>query len=214
MLVEKWMSHKPITVERDENLASVARVLRDHNIRRLPVLHKGKLVGIVTDRDVKAASPSKATTLDIWEMHFLIERLKVADVMTPRPITIHPDTTIERAAMIMMERKIGGLPVVGADGELVGILTEQDVFRALVEITGVHLRKTRISLLVPDEAGSIRQVADVCRERGGRILSILVSYSKVPAGSREVIMRVDCADGPGLHKELSEKFANVTVQQD
>ncbi len=214
MLVERWMSKKPITVQRDDSLAAAARLLKDHNIRRLPVLHKGELVGILTDRDVKAASPSKATSLDIWELHFLLEKLSVSDVMTPRPITISPDTTIERAALIMMERKIGGLPVVDGIGSLVGILTEEDVFRALVEVTGVAKRKVRVSLLIPDEAGSIREVADICRRLGGRILSILVSYAGVPAGKRELIMRVDCPDLAGLKRELDGAFGGATVQQD
>lgn len=214
MLVEKWMTREPVIVQKDDSLGSAAHLLRDRNIRRIPVMHKGRLVGIITDRDVKAASPSKATSLDIWEMHFLIEKLKVSDVMTPRPITIHADTTIERAAMIMMERKIGGLPVVDREGSLIGILTEHDVFRALVEVTGVHERKTRVSLLIPDEAGTIRQVADICREQGGKILSILVSYAKIPPGKRELIMRIDCPETAVLKQELAAKFGDVSVQQD
>ncbi len=214
MLVEKWMTRSVITVERDATLTTAAKILKEHGIRRLPVTQKGKVIGIVTDRDVKAASPSKATSLDMWELHFLLEKLKVEDVMTPRPITVQPDTTIERAAMIMMERKIGGLPVLDSTGSLVGILTEQDVFRALVEVTGVQLHKTRVSLRIPDEIGTLQPVADVCRRNKVRILSILVSYTKVPNGMREVIMRIDCPDVAALQRDLSAVSEDVVVQQD
>ena len=214
MLVEKWMSRKLITVDEGKSVDTAMRLLKENRIRRLPVLKRGKLVGIVTDRDLKEASPSKATSLDIWELHFLLEKLKVSEVMTKDPTTITPDATIEKAALVMMEKRIGGLPVVDTSGALVGILTEDDVFRALVEVTGVHKKKTRVSLLIPDEAGTIRQVADICRQKGGNILSILVSYAQVPPGKRELIMRVDCPKEEALRSSLSEKFGKVTVTQD
>jgi acetoin utilization protein AcuB len=213
MLVGKWMTKKLVTVEEGDSVSAAMRLLKENRVRRLPVLRKGKLAGIVTDRDLKEASPSKATSLDIWELHFLLEKLKVKDVMTKSPITIAPDATIEHAALVLMEKRIGGLPVVDG-GALVGILTEDDVFRALVEVTGVKLKKTRVSLLVPDEAGTIREVADICRRNGGKIFSILVSYAQVPRGARELIMRVDSPDMTALKKELSSRFRGVTVEQD
>ncbi len=214
MLVEKWMSAKPYTVEEGESLSAAMRLLKDKQIRRLPVLRKGKLVGIVTDRDLKAASPSEATSLDIWELHFLLEKLKVKDVMSKELITIGPKDTIEESAMIMMQKKIGGLPVVDESGALIGILTEDDVFRALVEVTGVNLKKTRVSLLVADEPGTIQQVADICRKGGGKVISILTSYTKVPPGMREVIIRVDCPDMSSLKHDLSQRFSAVSVTND
>lgn len=214
MLVEKWMTRTPVTIEESDSLSMAMHVLKEKKIRRLPVLRKGKLVGIVTDRDLKAASPSEATSLDIWELHFLLGKLKIKDVMSKKLITITPKDTIERAAMIMMEKRIGGLPVVDESGALIGILTEDDVFRALVEVTGANLKKTRVSLLIPDEAGTIRQVADICRRGGGKIISILTSYSKVPAGMRELIMRIDCADTEALRADLAKKFGAVSVVRD
>lgn len=214
MLVEKWMTKSPVTVNEGDSLATAIRLLKEKRIRRLPVMKDGKLVGIVSDRDLKEASPSKATSLDIWELHFLLEKLTVGAVMTKKVVTITPETTIERAALVMMERKIGGLPVVSADRKLVGILTEDDVFRALVDVTGIQKGKTRISLLIPDRAGSIREVADLCREKGGRIVSILTSYAKVPPGKRELIMRLDGTADGDLKRELSARFGEVAVTRD
>jgi acetoin utilization protein AcuB len=214
MLVEKWMTKTPVTVNEGDSLATAIRLLKDKKIRRLPVLKEGKLVGIVSDRDLKEASPSRATSLDIWELHFLLEKLTVGEVMTKKVITITPETTIERAALVMMEKKIGGLPVLNAEKRLVGILTEDDVFRALVEVTGIQKGKTRISLLIPDRPGSIKDVADICREKGGRIVSILTSYAKVPPGKRELIMRLDGTADGGLKRELAAKFGEVTVLKD
>src|SRR5512135_898144 len=171
MRVDHWMTRYPVTVDKDESVGAAIQLMKERKIRRLPVVEGSTLVGIVTDRDLKEAQPSKATSLDIWELHFLLDKLKVSDVMSTRLATIGPDDTIEKAAMIMLERKIGGLPVVDAKDALVGILTQGDVFRALVDVTGVKFKKTRVSLLVPDEAGSLRDVADLCRAHG-KIISI------------------------------------------
>jgi acetoin utilization protein AcuB len=212
MRVDHWMTRYPVTVEKTESVGGAIQLMKERKIRRLPVMDAGRLVGIVTDRDLKEAQPSKATSLDIWELHFLLDKLKVADVMSTDLATIGPEDTIEKAAMIMLERKIGGLPVV-AGGSLAGMLTQGDVFRALVEVTGVKFKKTRVSLLVPDEAGSIRDVADLCRAHG-KIISILVSYTQVPAGKRELIMRIDTKDASALRWELSHRFGEVTVASD
>ena len=213
MRVDHWMTRYPATVDKDSSVGAAIQLLKERKIRRLPVVHGHDLVGIVTDRDLKEAQPSKATSLDIWELHFLLDKLKVSEVMSTDLATIRPDDTIEKAAMIMLERKIGGLPVLDASGALVGMITQGDVFRALVEVTGAKFKKTRVSLLVPDEAGSIRDVADLCRAHG-KILSILVSYMQVPTGMREVILRVDSNDVEALKWELSHRFGEVTVAAD
>ena len=214
MLVEKWMSINIITVTEEASLSEAIHLLKEKNIRRLPVVRNGKLVGIVSDRDLKEASPSKATSLDIWELHYLLEKVKIKDVMTTRPFTIKPKDTIEFAALLMMNNKIGALPVLDEKGALAGILTESDVFNALVSMTGVGLKKTRVSLLIPDEPGTIKEVADVVRDHKGQIFSIMTSYVKVPPGTRELIMRVDCPDTEALKADLTKRFGEVTVTKD
>ena len=216
MFVSKWMTPNVITIDRNESLGTALRLMREHRIRRLPVVSKGKLVGIVSDRDLKGALPSQATSLDVWELHGLIDRMKISDIMTTKVITTTPDSTIERVALTMMEKKIEGLPVLDTAGNLVGIITEGDVFRALTEVTGISRKSTRISLVIPDRPGSIMEVADVVRSKGGRIFSILSTHAKVPNGSRELIMRVDIANGKAaeVRKELTAKYGEVTVLTD
>lgn len=215
MRVEKWMTPKVITLNPTDSLSAAIHLMKEKKIRRIPIVNgDGKVVGIVSDRDLKDVSPSRATTLDIWELHYVLDRLKVGDIMTKKPVTVTPDTPIERAAQIMMEKKIEGLPVLDARGALAGILTEGDVFRALVEITGVGKGRLRVDLLIPDKPGSIREVADVCRNAGGKIHSILGSYAKVPAGKRELLMRVDCPKPEALRAELARTFGDVSVEAD
>lgn len=129
--VREWMTPNPITINIDTSLVEAHKLMTDHNIRRLPVLDKGELVGIVTLGDVRGAEPSEATSLSVWELNYLLSRLEVARIMSEPVITAQPDTSIAEAAEIMLDRRIAGLPVV-EDGELVGMITESDIFRMIV----------------------------------------------------------------------------------
>lgn len=215
MRVAKWMTAKPITLKPADSVTRAIEVMKERKIRRIPIVSDmGKLVGIVSDRDLKDVSPSRATTLDIWELHYVLDKLKLKDVMTKNPWTVTPEMPIEKAALLMLEKKVEGLPVLDGKGALVGILTEGDIFRALVDLTGISKKRVRVSLLIPDKAGSIREVADICRDQGGTIFSILGSYAKVPAGKRELVMRVECPNPEVLKAELSKKFGEVAVEAD
>jgi len=134
--------------------------------------------------------------------------------MTKKPVTVTPETPIEKAAAIMLEKRVEGLPVLDAKGTLVGILTEGDVFRALVDITGAGKKRTRVNLVIPDRAGSIREVADAVRALGGTIFSILTSTLKVPAGKRELVMRVEGSSPEALRADLAKSWADVAVETD
>lgn len=215
MRVEKWMTPRPVTLKVTDSLARAIDLMKEKKIRRIPIVSEaGNLVGIVSDRDLKDVSPSHATTLDIWELHSALDKLKLADIMTKKPWTVTPETPIEKAALLMLEKRVEGLPVLDQKNALVGILTEGDIFRALVELTGVHKKKARVSLLIPDKPGSIRDVADICRDQGGTIFSILGSYVKVPAGRRELVMRVDCPSIDALRAALAKRFVDVSVETD
>ena len=131
--VRDWMSAPPITVDVNTTLPEACELLRRHQIRRLPVLENGKLVGIVTRGDLRGAQPSEATTLSIWELNTLLAKLKIKEIMTPDPITIREDATIRDAAQLMIDYKVSGLPVVDENGELVGMITESDIFRMVVK---------------------------------------------------------------------------------
>lgn len=131
-LVMDWMTPDPYTITPDTTLPKAHRLMMEHSIRRLPIVKNRRIVGIVTLGDVRGAEPSGATTLSIWEINYLISRLKVEEIMTPRPLTINQDATLGEAAETMLEHKISGLPVVNGSGELVGIITESDIFRKVV----------------------------------------------------------------------------------
>ena len=130
--VKDWMTRRVITVDPRTSLPDAHKLMRTNNIRRLPVVKRGRLVGIVTRSDIREASPSEATTLSIWEMHYQLSKLSVAVIMTKDPYTVTPDTTIKDAAKLMYTYKFGGLPVVNDAGELQGIMTESDIFRILI----------------------------------------------------------------------------------
>jgi len=215
MRVSKWMSPKVLTLLPTDSISTAIHLMKEKRIRRIPIVNEGgKLVGIVSDRDLKDVSPSRATTLDIWELHAVLDKLKIADIMTKKPVTVSPETPIEKAAAIMLEKRVEGLPVLDSKGTLVGILTEGDVFRALVDITGAGKKRTRVNLVIPDRAGSIREVADTVRAQGGTIFSILTSTSKVPAGKRELVMRVEGPTPETLRAELAKSWADVSVETD
>jgi acetoin utilization protein AcuB len=209
------MTPKVFTLQPSDSISSAIHLMKEKRIRRIPIVNGGgKLVGIVSDRDLKDVSPSRATTLDIWELHAVLDKLKIGDVMTKKPFTVTPDTPIERAAQIMLEKRVEGLPVLDAKGLLVGILTEGDVFKALVDITGAGKKRTRVNLVIPDRAGSIREVADAVRAQGGTIFSILTSTSKVPTGKRELVMRVEGPTPDTLRTELAKSWSDVAVETD
>jgi acetoin utilization protein AcuB len=133
LLVKDWMSTNVITISPETTLPEAAALMRENKIRRLPVVKNGVLVGIVSRTDVVEARPSDATTLDIWELNYLLSRLRIEKIMTPNPYTVHEDSSIKEAAQLMYEHKVGGIPVVDKANHVVGIITESDIFRLLIE---------------------------------------------------------------------------------
>jgi CBS domain-containing protein len=131
-LVRDWMTANPITVEPKTTLPEAHKIMKDRRIRRLPVIDRGHLVGIVTLGDVREAEPSDATTLSIFELHYLLAKLTIGEIMTREPLTISAHATIREAAKMMLQHKIGGLPAM-EDGKLVGIITESDIFRVMAQ---------------------------------------------------------------------------------
>lgn len=132
-LVKDWMTRDVVTITSDTTLPDAHRLMDEKGIRRLPVLKEGRLVGIVTRGDVRGAEPSGATSLSIWELHYLLAKLTITEVMTRNPITISQDATIGEAAQVMLDSRISGLPVVDSGGKVVGIITESDIFRMVVQ---------------------------------------------------------------------------------
>jgi acetoin utilization protein AcuB len=205
MLVKNWMKTDPITVDANDDMLTATKVMKEKGIRLLPVMKKGALVGVLTDRDLKRASASDATSLDVHELLYLLSKLKIADIMTRPVITVPFDYTIEEAAQLMADHKISGFPVLDHDENLVGVITQTDIFHALVSLTGLSRRGIAFAMRLKDEPGSIKTAADVIRSFGGRLASILTSYDKVTPGHRKVYIRMyglDRNDLPQLKKAL------------
>jgi acetoin utilization protein AcuB len=190
MLVKGWMTSDVMTIDEDTSMMKASQIMKENNIRRLPVMHKGKLVGMVTDRDIKEASPSKATTLDVHELYYLLSELKVKDIMSKNVFTIGPEETVEKAAVKMLEHRISGLPVVNEKGKVVGVITQGDIFKVLVSLTGIYRGGIQFAFNLEDRPGSIKEVGDMIRKHGGRMVSILTSYDMCDEGCRHVYIRI------------------------
>ena len=179
MQIREWMTNNVITVTPETSLFKASKLMKEHQIRRLPVLDEhDRLIGIVSDRDVKAASPSRATTLDMYELMYLLSEIKVRDVMTTSPVSISPDQTVETGSLIMEEKGFGGLPVVDADNKVIGIITDHDIFKVLVTITGVRHGGLHLAFEVDDAPGTMRPIFDVLRDHKAVIVSMLASSSE------------------------------------
>jgi len=176
MLVEKRMKRDPVTVAPDDSFRHAMILIRQKGIRHLPVVEEGQLVGIVTDRDIRQASPSPATSLEIHELHYLLEKVRIHEIMTRKVYTVTPDTPIEEAARLMLTHKIGGLPVL-KERTLVGIITETDILRAFMEVMGVQQEQTRLELVLEDRPGSFLEVCRIIQEQGGDIISVVTAMA-------------------------------------
>jgi acetoin utilization protein AcuB len=200
MLIRDRMSSPPITVELKTSIAEAYGLMRQHDIRRLPVLQRGRLVGIVTWTDLMRAQPSPASTLSNWEVPMLLRSASIREIMTSDPITIGPDAPIEGAAVIMRREKIGGLPVV-QERTLVGVVTESDIFEAFIDLTGLRKGGTR---LVVDLSGRPNPVAGIAAivDRMGIELMSLATYQQ---DTRQLaVLRVNAAYPLHLVQSLGE----------
>lgn len=190
MLVKDWMTKDPVTITDETSMMKAIHMMKERRFRRLPVLRDGKLVGLVTDRDLKEASPSKATTLDVHELYYLLAELQIKEIMSRNPVSVSPEDTVEHAAQLMLEKTISGLPVVEDDGHLVGIITQSDVFKAFINITGVKQGGVQFALRLEDRPGLIKEVVDLLRAKGARFVSLLSHYASAREGYRDVYIRV------------------------
>lgn len=218
MLVKNWMTTEVITLTPDKSMMKAAKLMKDHNINRIPIVDEaGKVVGIVSDRDIKEASPSKATTLDMHELYYLLSELKIGNIMTKNPICLAPEDTIEKAAALMMEHGFGGMPVTDENGKLVGIITDTDVFKVLISITGVLEGGVQIGFNLPNTPGGLVPVLDFLKDHGARLMSMLTASEPPEKGMRHVFIRIRDMDKSSLKKlraELEEHFDMLYWVQD
>ncbi len=211
MFVADWMTRRVVTVGPDDSISQAMHAMRERGIKHLPVVRDGAVVGVISDRDIKAYYPSKATALDIYEINYLLAKATVKEAMGALLTTTGPDTPVEEAALVMLEKNIGCLPVVEGD-VLVGIISDRDIFRALVDITGVRHGGHRICVTVADNPGTIRELTDIVRRHGFHLRGILTSYEGVPKSTRRVVIRTsDEGDFAALRGELEAAYKAVRI---
>ena len=207
MFVKDQMTVNPVTVTSATTIADAAELMKKHRFRRLPVVDIGKLVGIVTDRDLRKASPSSATTLSVHEADYLLSKALIKDIMTKKVLSIDSEATIEEAALLMYNNRIGGVPVVDTNQDVVGIITETDIFKCLVDIMGLPSGTTRVTIRGPNKAGVITEITGIYAELGINITS-MASYT-LPDGCGEEVIRGDVKDREELTKRIEAKGYKV-----
>ena len=191
MLVRQIMTKKPITIRSDASVSDALDLMHEKKVHRLPVLDpKGRPVGIVSEGDLLYASPSPATSLNVWEIHSLLAKLKVDKVMTRKLITVADDAPVEEAAQIMVEKKIGGLPVV-CEKKLVGIVTETDLFKVFISMLGGYRPGVRLTASIPGVKGTFAKIATAIFKNGGDIVGLgFNDVSDVPQEDWEMVIKV------------------------
>lgn len=211
MFVADWMTRQVVTVGPDESVAHAMHLMKEKRIKHLPVLKDGRLVGVISDRDINAYAPSKATSLDVFEINYLLAKATVKESMGRKLTTTAPETPVEAAALVMLENDIGCLPVLEG-GALVGIISDRDIFRSLVDISGVRHGGHRISLTIEDRPGTIRAITDLVRSSGYHLQGILSSYEGVAKGSRRVVIRTTTeGDFDALSAALGAAYHDVRI---
>lgn len=208
MLVSEMMITEVATVKEDDSLNKAFQILYERNHKVLPVLKEGKLTGLLTERLLSEVRPSKATALSVYELNYLMSRTKAKDIMKTDVFTVSPEALIEDAASIMYTNDIGSLPVIKRDKTLVGIVTQTDIFKALIILLGVDHEGTRIALDVPDGVGVVADISKTLAEAGINILSIS-NYLK-PDSRHEVILKLETSEIGDITERLAQAGYRVT----
>lgn len=207
MLVKGRMSHPVITIKPDIPIMDALNLMRQENIRRLPVVKDGKMVGIISEVDLLNAAPSDATTLSVWEVNYLIAKIKVADVMTKKVLSVKEETAIEEAARIMVDNKIGGLPVM-RDGAIVGLITETDLFKIFLELMGARDQGVRVTALVPDKHGELMALTKAVSEAGGSFIAF-GQFSGESQQNKLVTFKVEGMDETAVREVIAPVVESI-----
>ncbi|MFC4455764.1 CBS and ACT domain-containing protein [Deinococcus sonorensis] len=206
MLVRDWMTAGPVTVAPSTPVMDALKLLKEHGFRRLPVVEHGELIGITTRKDLKDAMPSRATTLSVWELNYMLSKLEVSEMMARPVITAQEDEYMEDAALRMQDHAVGGLPVLNSAGQLSGIITVSDVLRAFIDILGMHEGGRRLTLMMPDVPGSLSRAAAAVQP--SNIISVATFGAR--EGQRRFVMRAVGEDTAGLAERV--RAAGIEVQ--
>ena len=209
MRISDVMTKNPITVDSESLVLDAQKIMRENNIRRLPVVDKGKLVGIVTQHDLLQASPSPATSLSIHELNYLLAKMKVKEVMKKNPLTLTPDTPFEEALRFGQDKKIGSFPVMDK-GKLVGIVTESDIVRFLTRALGLREEGSRVTIEgLGGKFGDLEKIIAIANQHQTIILSMI----SLPMPERKdwmIVLRLKTTDPDPIVRDFKKAGFNVT----
>lgn len=205
MLVGERMKHPVITIPPDMPIVDALNLMKRERIRRTPVVKDGKLVGIISEKDLLNASPSPATSLSVWELNYLLSKITVNGVMNKKIFTVTEDTPIEEAARIMADNKIGGLPVMRGD-HIVGIITETDLFKIFLELMGARYMGVRVTVLVREARGQLAKLSQAITNAGGNFVAFGM-FQGEDSSNRMVTFKVE-----GISKEQIKGIVEPIVE--
>lgn len=204
MLVGKRMSHPVITMSPDLPIVDALNLMKRERIRRAPVVKDGKMVGIVSDKDLLNASASPTTSLSVWELNYLLSKITVKEVMTKKILSVTENTPIEEAARIMADNKIGGLPVTRGE-DVVGIITETDLFKIFLELMGAREPGVRVTAEIPEQRGQLAKLTQAIASEGGNFVAF-GQFTGDTTASRLLTFKVD-----GLSEERVKSIIEPLV---
>ena len=207
MFVKDYMSVNPITISPGACVGDAFKLMKDHSVRRLPVLSGNKIVGIVTKQDLLKSSPSPATSLSEINQIFVFQNIHIDEVMTKNISVISADAILEEAAVTMQAKKIASLPVMEGDN-LVGIITESDIFKAFIDVFGFNYPSVRLTLEVEDKVGMLSGAARIIKSKGINIISVIVK--KLDEGKATIIFRLDTRDAAEVSRALENEQFKIT----
>jgi len=207
MFVANRMTKHPVTVEPSTTLLEASNLMKKNHFHRLPVVEQGKLVGYFSDRDLMRVSPSPATTLSRYEVMELLDKLTVREIMKKEVITVKESATIEEAALIMYNNKVGGLAVLSDMGILVGIITATDILKTFVDLMELQQGKTRLTIEVDNKVGVVHEISGVFVENGLSIDSLITC--REDSGKYEIVVRGDVPDEKDLIEKIEKRGYHV-----
>lgn len=201
MYVKNRMTTNPYTIAFDALITDVVELMREKNLKRVPVVNGEKVVGILTRSDIQKVSPTKATTLSIYEINYLLAKTKVSDAMTKEVITVSPDALLEEAAVLMRDSRVGTLVVVEND-KLIGIITESDIFEAFIDLLGFREIGSRITMQAQDVPGILADIGEIFKSLNLNITHIAVYRRN--SGYSDIVIRTSSLDTDALEEKLYE----------
>ena len=212
MYIKDVMTMNVVSIPSNTTIADTKRIMEAHKIRRLPVVDRGKLVGMVTEHKLEAYTPSKATSLSVWEISYLLGNTTVKDIMEKNIVTVNPEMTVEEALALAQEKKVGALPVL-EDGRLVGIVTTNDFFYKIANPTlGIGMPGTRIQITTKTDKNILEDICKLVSQKGMNILTLhMISSTEI--GGKDIVVHVDTENVSEMVKELKDKGYDVLVRK-